>query len=118
MRRRADWRRSAAWACWSIKAFPPSRSGPAKGPGPICSTAPPARGWPEPDKPGKAPALALRKPRETDMTLTLARNIYFTGFMASGKSRIGQLTAASLGRKFFDTDKLIEEKCGKPIPRI
>ncbi|MDB5047835.1 MAG: 3-dehydroquinate synthase [Fibrobacteres bacterium] len=52
------------------------------------------------------------------MTLPLARNIYFTGFMASGKSRIGSLTAASLGWKFFDIDKLIEEKTGKTIPRI
>jgi len=30
------------------------------------------------------------------MTLPLKRNIWFTGFMASGKSRIGSLTAASL----------------------
>ncbi|HKP95397.1 MAG TPA: 3-dehydroquinate synthase [Fibrobacteria bacterium] len=52
------------------------------------------------------------------MTLPLARNIYFTGFMASGKSRIGSLTAASLGWKFFDIDKLIEERTGKTIPRI
>lgn len=52
------------------------------------------------------------------MTLPLKRNIYFTGFMASGKSRIGSLTAASLGWKFFDLDKLIEDKTGKAIPRI
>ncbi len=52
------------------------------------------------------------------MPLPLTRNIYFTGFMASGKSRIGSLTAASLGWKFFDIDKLIEEKIGKSIPRI
>lgn len=52
------------------------------------------------------------------MPLPLTRNIYFTGFMASGKSRIGSLTAASLGWKFFDIDKLIEEKTGKTIPQI
>src|SRR3954471_9924620 len=52
------------------------------------------------------------------MSLPLTRNIYFTGFMASGKSRIGSLTAASLGWKFFDIDKLIEEKTGKTVPRI
>jgi 3-dehydroquinate synthase/shikimate kinase/3-dehydroquinate synthase len=52
------------------------------------------------------------------MTLPLARNIYFTGFMASGKSRIGSLTAASLGWKFFDTDRLIEERTGRSIPAI
>jgi shikimate kinase / 3-dehydroquinate synthase len=52
------------------------------------------------------------------MTLPLRRNIYFTGFMATGKSRIGQLTAASLGRPYFDTDKMVEEKAGKNIPQI
>lgn len=52
------------------------------------------------------------------MPLPISRNIYFTGFMASGKSRIGALTAASLGWKFYDIDKLIEEKTGKPIHQI
>ena len=52
------------------------------------------------------------------MKLPLTRNIFFTGFMASGKSRIGALTAASLGWKFFDTDKLVEEKTGKTISEI
>ncbi len=52
------------------------------------------------------------------MKLPLTRNIFFIGFMASGKSRIGALTAASLGWKFFDTDKLVEEKTGKTIPQI
>ncbi len=52
------------------------------------------------------------------MPLPLTRNIYFTGFMASGKSRIGSLTAASLGWKFFDLDRVIEEKTGKTIPAI
>jgi shikimate kinase / 3-dehydroquinate synthase len=52
------------------------------------------------------------------MTFPLKRNIWFTGFMASGKSRIGSLTAASLGWKFFDLDKLIEEKTGKTVPEI
>ncbi len=52
------------------------------------------------------------------MPLPLNRNIYFTGFMASGKSRIGSLTAASLGWKFFDIDKVIEEKIGKTVAQI
>ncbi len=52
------------------------------------------------------------------MFLPLTRNIYFTGFMASGKSRIGALTAASLGWKFHDLDRLIEKKAGKTIPKI
>ncbi|MEO7424089.1 MAG: 3-dehydroquinate synthase [Fibrobacteria bacterium] len=52
------------------------------------------------------------------MPFPLPRNIYFTGFMASGKSRIGSLTAASLGWKFFDLDKVIEEKSGKSVAAI
>ncbi len=52
------------------------------------------------------------------MPFPLKRNIWFTGFMASGKSRIGSLTAASLGWKFADLDKVIEEKTGKTIPQI
>ncbi|HEX2612286.1 MAG TPA: 3-dehydroquinate synthase [Fibrobacteria bacterium] len=52
------------------------------------------------------------------MKIPLTRSIFFTGFMATGKSRIGSLTAASLGWKFYDTDKLIEERAGKSIPEI
>jgi 3-dehydroquinate synthase/shikimate kinase/3-dehydroquinate synthase len=52
------------------------------------------------------------------MKFPLNRSIFFTGFMASGKSRIGSLTAASLGWKFHDTDKLVEEKTGMSIPEI
>ncbi len=52
------------------------------------------------------------------MKIPLTRSIFFTGFMATGKSRIGSLVAASLGWKFFDTDKLVEEKAGKGIPEI
>jgi 3-dehydroquinate synthase len=48
----------------------------------------------------------------------LTRSIFFTGFMASGKSRIGSLTATSLGWKFHDTDRLVEEKTGMAIPEI
>jgi shikimate kinase/3-dehydroquinate synthase len=50
--------------------------------------------------------------------IPLTRSIFFTGFMATGKSRIGSLTAASLGWKFHDTDKLVEERAGKSIPEI
>ncbi len=52
------------------------------------------------------------------MKLPLRRNIFFTGFMASGKSRIGALTAASLGWKFFDTDKWVEENTGKTVAEL
>src|SRR5690606_9487856 len=50
--------------------------------------------------------------------IPLTRSIFFTGFMASGKSRIGALTAASLGWKFHDTDKIVEERAGKSVAAI
>lgn len=52
------------------------------------------------------------------MTLPLHRNVYLTGFMATGKSRIGQLIAASLDRPYFDTDKCVEDQAGMGIPQI
>jgi 3-dehydroquinate synthase/shikimate kinase/3-dehydroquinate synthase len=52
------------------------------------------------------------------MKLPLTRSVFFTGFMASGKSRIGALTAASLGWKYHDTDKLVEVGTGKTIAEL
>lgn len=46
------------------------------------------------------------------------RNIVLTGFMASGKTVVGKALAEKLGRKFIDTDCLIEEKCKMTIPEI
>ncbi len=51
-------------------------------------------------------------------SLPIKKNIFFTGFMATGKSRIGELTAVSLGRPFYDTDSWIEEKTGKKVSEI
>ena len=48
----------------------------------------------------------------------LTRNIYFTGFMGAGKSRVGEATAKSLGWRFVDTDRFVEERAGKTIPEI
>ena len=44
-------------------------------------------------------------------------NIVLTGFMGTGKSTVGRLVAERLGRRFVDTDALIESRHG-PIPRI
>jgi shikimate kinase / 3-dehydroquinate synthase len=46
------------------------------------------------------------------------KNIYFIGFMASGKSRIGREFAGLLGWPFHDTDTLIEKRAGKEISQI
>lgn len=44
--------------------------------------------------------------------------IFLTGFMATGKSRVGKAVAGRLRRRFVDTDSLIEERAGKPIAQI
>ncbi|MBN1481647.1 shikimate kinase [candidate division KSB1 bacterium] len=46
------------------------------------------------------------------------KNIYFLGFMGSGKSRVGRAFANMLGWPFLDTDDLIEERAGKKIGQI
>ena len=46
------------------------------------------------------------------------QNIYFIGLMAVGKSTIGRLLAQSLGRDFFDSDHVIEERAGAPVAWI
>ena len=38
---------------------------------------------------------------------TLKKTVYFTGFMASGKSRIGRAIAERLHAPLIDTDALI-----------
>ena len=44
-------------------------------------------------------------------------NIVLTGFMGTGKSTVGRLVAERLGRRFVDTDALIESRHGA-IPRL
>ena len=46
------------------------------------------------------------------------RNIYLTGFSGTGKSHSGRLAAARLGWELVDTDQLIEQRAGKPVPEI
>jgi shikimate kinase / 3-dehydroquinate synthase len=46
------------------------------------------------------------------------KNIYFTGFMATGKSRIGERLAQIMGKEFVDTDKWIESNTELSISKI
>ena len=48
----------------------------------------------------------------------MRQHIFFTGFMASGKSRTGRAMAERLGRPFIDTDAVIVERAGKSISEI
>lgn len=45
-------------------------------------------------------------------------NLALIGFMATGKSAVGQALAKKLGRKFVELDLLIERKAGKPVAEI
>ncbi len=46
------------------------------------------------------------------------RNLVLTGLMGTGKSRVGRLLAAALGREFADTDALIVQREGRSIAEI
>lgn len=46
------------------------------------------------------------------------KNIYLVGFMASGKTTVGQILARKLNRRFIDTDALIEQETGLTISAV
>lgn len=46
------------------------------------------------------------------------RLIYLAGFMGSGKSTIGPILANTLGYKFVDVDRQIEQEAGKSVTAI
>jgi shikimate kinase len=47
-----------------------------------------------------------------------SRPIYLIGLMGVGKSTVGRLLAARLGRRFCDSDQEIESRCGRTIAAI
>lgn len=53
-----------------------------------------------------------------DSIYDMKENVVLVGMSASGKSTIGKLYAERSGRKFVDSDALIVEKAGMPIPDI
>ena len=48
----------------------------------------------------------------------MKNNIALIGFMGAGKTVVGKTLAQRLNREFIETDTLIEQKAGKPIPEI
>ena len=51
------------------------------------------------------------------MSETDVMNLILTGLRGTGKSSLGRCLARTLRRPFFDTDVLIEQQIGEPIPR-
>lgn len=45
-------------------------------------------------------------------------NLYLVGFMGTGKTTIGRELAKVMGRKFLDTDHVLEERFGKSVNDI
>lgn len=46
------------------------------------------------------------------------RNLVLTGFMGTGKSRVGRILAENLKMPFVDMDRTIEQRQGKTIAEI
>ncbi|MDD4567649.1 MAG: shikimate kinase, partial [Methanoculleus chikugoensis] len=44
--------------------------------------------------------------------------VILIGFRGTGKTSVGRILAARLGLPFYDTDALIEQRAGMPIPEI
>ena len=45
-------------------------------------------------------------------------NLYLVGFMGTGKMTIGRELAKVMGRKFLDTDQVLEKRFGKSVNQI
>ncbi|MDP2661704.1 MAG: 3-dehydroquinate synthase [Dehalococcoidia bacterium] len=46
------------------------------------------------------------------------KRLFLIGFSFSGKTQVGRRTAERLGWRYVDTDDLVVQEAGKPIPRI
>lgn len=46
------------------------------------------------------------------------QSVFLVGPMGAGKSTIGRMLSSELKLEFFDSDKVIEERCGANIPWI
>lgn len=61
---------------------------------------------------------ALRAVGGQPLTLLEGKQIFVTGFMAAGKSKISPILAALTNRVYLDTDEMIVERAGKSIPEL
>jgi shikimate kinase/3-dehydroquinate synthase len=61
---------------------------------------------------------ALRAIGGEPVSLLEGKQVFVTGFMATGKSKISPILAALTGRTYVDTDDMIVEAAGKSIPDI
>ena len=52
------------------------------------------------------------------MKLFAGKQIFLTGFMATGKSKVGPILAERMNREFIDTDMLIVQAAGKTIAEL
>ena len=48
----------------------------------------------------------------------MEKKIYLVGFMGTGKTTIGRELAKVMGRKFLDTDQVLEKRFGKSVNEI
>lgn len=48
----------------------------------------------------------------------IPNNIYFIGLMGAGKTTIGKILAKNLGKTFYDTDQVIEQRTGVKVSTI
>ncbi len=62
-------------------------------------------------------ATDLRK-RPAKSPTRIAGNIFLVGMMGAGKTSVGRVLARRLGKRFFDSDHVIEERTGVGIPVI
>ena len=52
------------------------------------------------------------------MSVTIYKNIVLVGFMGTGKTTVGRLLAARMGRRFIDTDCELEEELRMTITEL
>ncbi len=50
--------------------------------------------------------------------MSAPRRVVLVGFMAAGKTTVGEALARRLGWRFVDVDRVVEQRAGTPIPEL